>query len=128
MQSCCSPFASASAAALRWRPLQLLLSCSPCLRPLQISCYSPIASASAAAPRSCPLQLLLARLRLLRLLLSAFACSRPTGFQPMPGCRAPDVLEHCPRSSRFRSTKVVRHYSSPAPRTSHFRHAHTLKS
>ena len=73
VQSCCSPFASASAVAPRLHPLQLLLpdfvlfSCSSRLHLLQLllphcirfSCCSPIASASAAAPRLRPLQLLL---------------------------------------------------------------------
>ena len=49
--SCCSPIASASAAAHHFCPLQLLL--SNCIR---FNC-SPIASASAAAPRLRPLQL-----------------------------------------------------------------------
>ena len=73
-QSCCSPIASASAAARllhrsastaapRLRPLQLLVATCVCF-----SCYSPhcirfncstIASASAVAPRLCLLQLLL---------------------------------------------------------------------
>ena len=62
--SCCSLLASASAAARRLCPLQLLLSIvcvstAPRLRPLQLllpdcvlfNCSSPIASASTAAPR-----------------------------------------------------------------------------
>ena len=54
VQSCCSPFASASAVAPRLHPLQLLL---PDF--VLFSCSSPFASASAAAPSLHPLQLLL---------------------------------------------------------------------
>ena len=85
MQSCCSPIhvrfscwspiASSSDAALRLRPLQLLLatcvcfkpSIAPRLRPFRLrlpdcnhfNCCSLIASTSTAAPRLHPLQLLL---------------------------------------------------------------------
>ena len=52
--SCYSPIASASVAAPRSHPLQLLLPDR-----VRFSCYSRIASASAAAPRLRPLQLLL---------------------------------------------------------------------
>ena len=125
MQSCCSPFASASAAAPRLRPLQLLL--PDCIR---FSCCSPIASASAAARCLCSLQLLLPncvcfscslitsastaapQLRPLRLLLPdcvLFDCCSPIAsacspscsgrFQPMP---EPNVLEHSSQRSRFK--------------------------
>ena len=60
----CSPIVSASAAAPRLHPLQLLLPdcvrfccCSP-LASIRFNCYSPIASASAAARHLRPLQLL----------------------------------------------------------------------
>ena len=63
--SCCSPIVSASAAAPRLHPLQLLL--PDCIR---FSCCSPIVSASAAAPRLHLLQLLLPNcIDLLQLLL-----------------------------------------------------------
>ena len=124
MQSCCSPIASASAAAPReiatrsastaaprLHLLQLLLaacvcfSCSSRLRPFQLlldcvrfGCSSPIASASTAAPRLCPIQLQLdPRLCPLRLLLPASCSGR---FQPML-----NVLEHSSQSSRFSKLK-----------------------
>ena len=140
MQSCCSlivsafpPIASASAAARRLRPLRIsccsraqLLSAStaaprlrplpaaaPRLRPLQLLLHArrlrllqlllPITSASAAAPRLHPLRLLLPD--------CMHSLAAPAGFQP-------DVLKHSSRSSRFSK-------SSPAPRTSHFRHSQT---
>ena len=111
----CSPIASASAAARRLRPLQLLLP-GPILRhplqllfPLCLRYCSPIAS---AARRLHPLQMLLPiastlaatpRLRPLQLLLPdyvRFDCCSPialAGFQPMPG---PKVLEHSSQSLR----------------------------
>ena len=63
--ACCSPIASASAAAPRLHPLQSAT--APCLRPVQLllpehvrfSYCSPIASVSAAAPQLRPFQLLI---------------------------------------------------------------------
>ena len=83
LQSCCSPIASASAAARR-------------LRSLRISCMllpGPIASASTAAPRLRPLPAAAPRLRPLQLLLHArrlrrFSCcsrSRPLRLL-LPDC------------------------------------------
>ena len=112
LQSCCSPIASASAAAPRLhpirfncmllRPFQLLLPdcvhfncCSPiasisAAAPHRFSCCFPIASGSTAAPRLRPLQLLLPDgIRL-----------QPQLFQPMPS-----VLKHSPRISRFSKLK-----------------------
>ena len=100
---CCSPFVSASAAAPRLHPLQLLL--AACIR---INCCSPIASASTAS-RLCQLRLLLpdrvhfnccspiASALTAALRLHASACS-PAGFQPMPG---PNFLKHSSQSSRL---------------------------
>ena len=136
--SCCSPIASASAAAHCLCPLQLLLpimstSTAPQLLPLwqllsdcvRFNCCSPIASASTAARPIASASTAAPRLH----------ASAQAGFQPMPGH---NVLEHSSRSSRFSKLKyeVARHYYSPAPQTSHFRHAqtdrqthtHTLKS
>ena len=120
MQSCCSLIASASAAAPRLRPFQLLLAtcvCFSCCSPLasasaaapdcvRFGCCSPIASASTTAPRLRPLQLLLARLRPLRLLLPdcMHPLAAPAGFQPIPA-PGPNVLEHSSRSSRFSKLK-----------------------
>ena len=117
----CSPIASASAAARRLRPLQLLLP-----GPIAASASTaapPLPPLPAAAPRLCPLHLLLvtcirfsccSRSHPLRLLLPdcvRFNCCSPdyvcfdccslialAGFQPMPG---PKVLEHSSQSSRF---------------------------
>ena len=159
MQNCCSPIASASAAAPRaarlHRSLQLLLSvCGSAaarrLCPLQlllsIASVSTAprliaASASAAAPRLRPLRLLLPdcvrfdcsspiasnstaasalRLRPLRLLLPAsWSAGR---FQP--------IYAQCSRTffAEFGGSEVRRSRITslvPAPRTSHFRHAHT---
>ena len=107
-----SPFAFASAAARRLRPLHLLLSIasvstSSRLRPLRLllpdcicfNCCSPIASASSAAPRWH-----------LHWLLLAASCSER--FQPMP-----NILEHA-QSLRFSKLKYEGHVSlksSPAP-------------
>ena len=116
LKSCFSPIASASAAAHRLRPLQLLLpgpiaasasTAAPRLPPppaaapdrVRFDCYSPIASASTAAPRLRPLQLLLARLRPLRLLLPDCILD----FQLMP---RPNVLEHILRGVRGSVNKL----------------------
>ena len=108
---CCFPFASASAAGPRLRPLQLLLPdciCFTCWRQLQLllpagpirDCVplncSPIASTSAAAPRLCSLQLLLPdciRFNCCSPIASASTTAprlHPScSFQPMP-----NVLKH----------------------------------
>ena len=103
------PIACASAAAPQLRPLQLLF---PEVQQLpdcvHFGCCFPIASASTAAPRLHPLN----------------ACSLTCSgrFQPMP-----NVLEHSLWSSRFSKLKYEgrARVTSPAPRTSHFRHTHT---
>ena len=141
MQSCCSPSASASTAAPRVRSLQLLLpecvrfnccsasaSASTCcsrVRPLQLaaprvhplqllhpdcvrsSCCSPLASASSVAPR----------LRMLRLLLPD--CVRLL-FWKIP------AHAHAMTEFEFKyEGRASLAESSPASRTSHFRHAYT---
>ena len=99
----CSSIASASAAAPRLHPLQLLL--PDCVR--FNNCCSPIASDSTAAHR------------LLRLLLPASCSGR---FQPS------NVLEHSSRSSRFSKLKYKSRASLVPP---HIRytptHTHTVK-
>ena len=121
MQSCCSPIASASAAAPRWHR-SASTACSPVC--IHFSCCSQIASASAAARRLRPLQLLLpdyitfncSPMRALRLLLHPLVVPA--------SCSSPCVLRGV-RGSVNLSTKVVHHESSPSPRTSHFCHTHT---
>ena len=143
MQSCCSPIASASAAAPRAIASQLLLN-------------SWLASASATGRRLCLLQLLLAiasvstapRLRPLRLLfpdcvrfnsaprwhplrLLLTGCVRFNCCSPIASASAATprqlfwkipvmstILEHSTQSSRFsklKYTKVARHYSLVPP-------------
>ena len=97
--SCCSPLASASAAALdcvRFNCFRIA-SASAAASPIQF--FSPIASASTAAPR----------LRPLRLLLPASCSGR---FQPCP--LFSNILRRV-RGSVNRSMKVARHYSLVPP-------------
>ena len=128
--SCCSPRASASAAA----PDQV-----------RFGCYSPIASASTAAPGLRPLQLLLARLRPLQLLLPdcvrfnccspdcvRFDCCSPIAYirlldsSPCPSPMFSNTLRGVRGSvNKLKYEGRASLESNPAPRTSHFRHSHT---
>ena len=83
LKSCFSPIASASAAARRLRPLQLLLP-------------DPGPDCGTAAPSLPPPPAAAPRLRPLRLLLPD--CILDSSPCPAPG---PNVLEHSSRSSRF---------------------------
>ena len=150
LKSCFSPIASASAAARRLRPLQLLLP-GPIAASASTGCCSrsPFASASrpAAAPRLRPLQLLLAaRSRPLRLLLPdcvrlnccspdcfRFDCCSPIAY---PGSMFSNILRGVRGSVHVNKLKykVARHYS-PVPPHEHptsVKHrqtdTHTLKS
>ena len=108
--NCCSPFASTSAAALRLRPLQLLLHDY-----VRFNC-SPIASASTAAPRLHSLQLLLRS-------PIAFACdSSPCQrSRPFPR-RIRGSVNGWVRRSRV--TSLVPPHEHPTSVT----HRHTLES
>ena len=142
---CCSPNASASAAASRLRPLQLLLlncvhfsCCSPIgsaasrLGPLlpdciRFSCCSPIGS---TVPRLGPLFPDWVRCSLIVSASAGIRCS-PTAFvsaaQPSSG-RVQPLREHS-QSSRFStfSTKVAHHYGlvQPPEHPTSVTHTHT---
>ena len=109
--NCCSPFASASSC------------CSPILLPLQLAAAacSPLASASAAAPD---------RVR--------FGCCSPIASSAAPRLHAsvcspswiPPMFSNILRGVRGSVNKLKYEgrtslLSSPAPRTSHFRHSQT---
>ena len=128
MQSCCSPIASASAAAPQLHQSRFGC-CSPFASAsaavadcIGFSCCSPIDSASAAAHRLRPLQLLLPD-------CVCFDCCSPIASACSTSYSSPmisNILCGVRGSVNLEVQRsCVTSLVPPAPQTSHFRHAQT---